>query len=253
MVSKVKWMVSTHAMFNLIESMGSDNVIAIEPEKLLQNLAKNDPGMLHYTCPAFVDSFKNTFIYKAPFDITIKIDPIKRTVELDKNSDIVEKYLHDRKTDCLESGKMVFSLNYFLLFITDDDIEIETIPCLYHQNSFIENTMVVSGRFNIRDWIRSVELAAIVKNSEPTNKECIYITIKRGDPLMYIRFHPKDGSLVKLEQEFDLDVIEKYTRITRVTSLVKQTNPHTKLFDLYKMFLPFRKKLSSGKCPFRFK
>jgi hypothetical protein len=252
-MSKVKWMITTSAKFNLLEEMGSDNVIAIEPEKLLQNLAKTDPGMLHYTCPAFVDSFKNTFIYKAPFDICIKVDPVNRTVEMDKDSETVQKYLFHRKQDSVESGKMLFSLNYFLLFITDNDIEIETIPCLYHQNSFIEHTMIVSGRFNIRDWIRSIELAAIVKNSEPKNKECIYITIKRGDPLMYIRFHPKDGSLIKLEQEFDLDVIEKYTRITRVTSLVKQTNPHTKLFDLYKMFSPFRKKLASKRCPFNFK
>jgi len=246
-------MVSTDAKFNLLEEMGSDNVIAIEPEKLLQNLVKTEPGMLHYTCPAFIDNFKNTYIYKAPFDISIKVDPVNRLIELDKDPETVKKYLYHRKNDSAELGNILFSLNYLLLFITDDDIEVETIPCFYHENQFINNTMLVSGRFNIRDWIRSVELAAIVKNSEPTNKECIYITIKRGDPLMYIRFHPKDGSLVKLEQEFDFDVIEKYTRITRVTSLVKQTNPHTKLFDLYKMFLPFRKKLTSGKCPFRFK
>jgi hypothetical protein len=246
-------MVSTDAKFNLLEEMGSDNVIAMEPEKLLQNLAKTEPGMLHYTCPAFVDNFKNTYIYKAPFDISIKVDPVNRTIEMDKDPDTVEKYLFHRKQDSLEYSKMLFSLNYFLLFITDDDIEIETIPCLYHQNSFIEQTMLISGKFNIRDWIRTVELAAIVKNSNMVNKECIYITIKRGDPLMYIRFHPKDGSLVKLEQEFDFDVIEKYTRITRVTSFVKQTNPHTKLFDLYKMFSPFRKKLASKRCPFNFK
>lgn len=252
-MSKVKWMVSTAARNNLLEEMGSDNVIAIEPEKLLQNLAKTQPGMLHYTCPAFVDAFKNTYIYKAPFDISIKIDPSNRTVEMDKESDLVDKYLYHRKNDSPESGNILFSLNYFLLFITDDDVEVETMPCLYHQNDFTNNTMIVSGKFNIRDWIRTLELAAIVKNSDPNNKECIYITIKRGDPLMYIRFYPSDSSAVKLEQEFDFDVIEKYTKLCRVTTFVKQTNPHTKLLDLYKMFSPFRKKLNSKKCPFKFK
>ena len=167
-------MVSTDARFNLLEEMGSDNLIAIEPEKLLQNLTKTQPGMFHYICPAFVDNFKNTYVYKAPFDVCIKIDPVNRTIELDKKSEIVEKYLLHRSHDSVESSNMVFSLKYLLLFITNDDIEIETMPCFYHQNDFVEHTMLVSAKFNIRDWIRSVEVASIVKNSDSTNKQCSY-------------------------------------------------------------------------------
>ena len=253
-MSLVKWMISTNAAFNLIEAMGADNVVAIPPEKLLPNLAKTQPGMLHYTCPAFVDTFKNTYIFRAPFDVSIKIDPVERTVQMDKDRDFVEKYLQHRVNDAPETENVLFSLNHFLLFVTDDDIEIETIPCYYHQSDFVNKVMFISGKFNIRDWVRNVEVATIVKNSKPENKDPIFITIKRGDPLFYIRFHPKDGSVVKLEQEFDFDKIEKYTKLGWVTTSIKKTNPHTKLAELYKMFSPFRRKnVKASKCPFNFR
>lgn len=252
-MSLVKWMISTNAAFNLIEAMGADNVVAIPPEKLLTNLSKTQPGMLHYTCPAFIDTFKNTYIFRAPFDVSIRIDPVDRTVQMDKDPQFVEKYLQHRVKDAPPDGDVLFSLNHFLLFVTDNDIEIETIPSYYHQSDFVDKTMLISGRFNIRDWVRNVEIASLVKNSKPENKEPIFIKIKRGDPLFYIRFHPADGSVVKLQQEFDFEEIERYTKLGWVTTTIKRTNPHTKLSELYKMFSPFRKNVKVSKCPFNFR
>lgn len=249
----VKWMISTHAAYNILHGMGADNLVAIPPEKLLTNLAKTQPGMLHYTCPAFIDTFKNTYIVRASFDVSIKIDPVERTVQLDKDREFVEKYLQTRTNDAPPDGNVLFSLNQFLLFITDDDMEIETIPCYYHQTDFVEKTMLVSGKFNIRNWIRNVEVASLVKNSTPNNKDPIIINVKRGDPLFYIRFHPKDNSTVRLEQEFDFDKIEKYVKYNWVTTMVKKTNPHVKLPELYKMFEKFRPRKFFKKCPFGFK
>ena len=249
----VKWMISTNAAYNLLHAMGADNLVAIAPEKVLPNLAKTQPGMLHYTCPAFIDTFKNTYLIRASFDVSIKIDPVERTVQLDKDRDFVEKYLQHRVNDAPADANVLFSLNQFLLFITDDDMEIETLPSYYHQSEFVDKTMLVSGRFNIKNWIRNVEIASLVKNSTPDNKEPIFINVKRGDPLFYIRFHPKDNSTVKLEQEFDFDKIEKYTKYSWVTTMVKRTNPHTKLPVLYEMFSRFRPKRFFKKCPFGFK
>jgi hypothetical protein len=233
-------------------AMGGDNLVAIPPERLLSNLAKTQPKMLHYSCPAFLDNFKNTFIIRAPFDISLEVNPNERAIYTDKNAEFSDKYITNRLNNSPSTGDMVFSINNFVLMVTDDDVEAETIPCFYHQSDFVDKTMLVSGRFNIRNWIRPLEAACIIKNSSPNNQP-VTINIKRGDPLFYVRLHPKDGSSVKLEQETNFDEIEKYTKYTWVTTTVKQTNPNMKLFDMYKMFEKFRPRKFFNKCPFNWK
>jgi hypothetical protein len=247
-------MIPSPAMYNPIEDVGGDNLLALEIEPLLGNLAKSQPGMLHYTCPAFVSNFKNTFIVRSYFDVTIEIESLNRSINvLDKNKEFANKYFMNRHGDSTPDADMILTLNQLLLFITDDDIEIELMPCYYHHNDFTNKTMLVTGRFNIKNWIRSVEAAVIVRDSKTTNVNSITIDVKRGDPLYYIRFHCKDNSKVTLQQELDFKKIEEYIQYTSITNGVKRIKPHTKLPELYEMFSRFRPKKFFNKCPFGFK
>lgn len=252
MSNYVKWMMTTHASYNLLAECGSDNLVALKPELVISDLSKNYPGYLHYRCPAFIDAMKNTYVVKAPFDFSIKIDPAERNISADKDQDFIQKYLHDRKTDYVEGQNMLMSVNHFMLFITDDDIEIEQMPCLYHHNDWTSKTQVVTGKFNIMKWIRPIEIAAIIPNTKPNNSQVI-INIKRGDALFYIRLHPKNKQHVTLEQEVDFNKIVKYIELTWSTSQVKRTNPFLKLPVLYNLFERFRPKKFFKKCPFNFR
>jgi len=248
----VKWMITTNARDNILAECGSDNVVAIEPQLVITDLAKLYPGYLHYRCPAFIDALKNTYVVKAPFDFSIKIDPKERSIQADKDINFLQKYIHNRINDSIPTENMVVSFNFFMLFITDDDIELEQLPCLYHTSEWIENTQSITGKFNIKKWIRPIECAAIIKNSKPKDNVTI-INIKRDDPLFYFRLHSKNDNKVILEQETNLNKIVEYTELIRVTSLVKATNPYLKLPILYKLFDRFRPKKFFSKCPFSFR
>ena len=248
----IKWMIPSGAVYNPIEDIGGDNLLAINPESLLSNLSKQQPGMLHYTCPAFIETFKHTYIIRSYFDVSIKVDPLKRSIEVDKDKSFIQKYITNRNQDCSPDGNMIFSLNQELLFITDNDVEIETLPCYYHNNDFVDKTMFISGRFNIKKWIRSIEAAVIVKKTA-SSTEPIFINIKRGDPIYYVRFHLKDNSKLNLVQECDFNKIEEYIKYILITNGVKRIKPYTKLTELYEMFSRFRPKKFFNKCPFGFK
>jgi hypothetical protein len=251
MRNKIDWMVVSPELNPKISEFSSENIIAIQPEKLLSNLFDSGIEFSFYKCPAFVDALRNVYIIRSPFDFMLNIQPSKRIIQIDKPQDFALRYINNRSSDNLETANMVFSLNYTLLFTTDDDIEIESLPCLYHSNQFIDNTQIITGKFNIGKWTRPIELAAIIKNSTSINLSKTQINVKRGDPLMYVRFHPKDGKVVSLNQETDFDKILKYNNDCNATTGIKQYIKNQKLEKLYKLFEKFKQ--PKLKCSFRFK
>ena len=248
----VKWFIST-SDHNILQGCSADNVIAIKPDLVLSDLIKNKPGYFHYKCPAFTDTLKNTYLVRSPIDISIKVDPTTRSVKADRDQYVNEKYITKRGKDSPPDDDMIVSINHYMMFITDNDIELEQISCLYHTSDWVEKTQVVTGKFNIKKWMRPIECAGIIKNSKATNTDEIIINIKRGDPLFYIRFHPKNNNYIKLEQEFDLSKIVDYIKLSYITSEVKYLVPWQKLSVMYALFERFRPKKFFKKCPFNFR
>jgi hypothetical protein len=247
----VKWMVTVNTPTKeTVGDIGGDNMAAFKPELVISDLIKSNPGYEHYKCPAFTDALKNTYLIRAPFDLSIQIDPTTQKFAFDKNRQFVDKYIWDRRPDYETGQNMLLSINHFMLFITDSDIEVEQLPCLYHNNDWVSKTQIITGRFNINKWIRNVELAALIKDSKPNN-QMFYINIKRGDPLFYLRFHAANKKQIKLEQEVDLHKILEYTEYTWATAGVKRVVPNLQLPILYKMFEKFKPKKFIKRCPFR--
>lgn len=247
----IKWMISGDtAQPETIVDIGGDNLVALKPELVISDLIKNNPGYTHYLCPAFTDALRNTYMIRCPFDVSIRVVPGDKFVGVNKNEQFANKYLWNRPQDYIPGQNMMLSLNIFFLFITDDDIEIEQLPCLYHSNDWISKTQIITGKFNINKWSRSLEAAVILKNSTPKD-DVYHIDIKRGDPLFYVRFHPANKKHVKLEQELDLHKILEYTQYKSAAVGVKRIVPNLQLPVLYKMFERFKPKNFIKKCPFK--
>ena len=141
-----------------------------------------------FQCPAFKRSLVNTFVYKSPYDVTITYDENKRyeLILPDRSlhddhaaSPIDEKTgIEDNHTLQLFTGKS----NKFLFANSSCEITIESPH--FHNKDYC----FLSGSFNIGRWFRPVHPAIL-------NFDQKDISIKRGDPLLYIKF-PRD---VKIE------------------------------------------------------
>jgi hypothetical protein len=144
------------------------------------------------------------------------------------------------------NDNFLMSFNIGYLFIADKDCELELKSASMHESDFINKTNIISGAFNINKWYRPIEIAFEIKNP---NDE---IKIKRGDALAYIKFTPKDGNKVKVEQKnFPAETIEAVTACL----YAKDASNKFPLKTLYKFSERIRNKLwfNKKKCPFNWR
>ena len=75
-----------------------ENILFFEPEPVLKEIAKErNNDALFLKCPAFLDYYKNCYLIKCPFDLTIQIDRKNKslkTFEYDQN--FYDKYINYR-------------------------------------------------------------------------------------------------------------------------------------------------------------
>lgn len=162
--------------------------ISVDIVPALKYITSLPDSNLPVACPAFTDYYYNTFAIIAPFDILFKIED--STVYLFFNTTDVASKLLEMRCD-VEDVKKIFSIGMHFQFTTDDDVMIEQIPANFTTPS---NGYLIPGTFNISKWYRSIEFAyEMVDSSKP-------FTVKKGDPLCFVRFLPADRSKVKLER-----------------------------------------------------
>jgi hypothetical protein len=233
-------------------------LIGFAPEPVYPDLVRGITARQGHTkCPAFIDALSNTFLIRASVDMKLLFNPITREVMFSSETeDNCKDYFDSRDSDNYPEGSnvlvkenYVFSISQFLLFTSVEDIEMELLPSVYHESEFTRKTNLIMGRLNINKWIRPIEIAGSVQNTSSTKTETVQISIKRGDPLCYIRFNPKNGRPVKLKQITDLQEMENYYKLSQMCITVKHALPMSSMEKLYKMFEPYRRK---KKCPFGF-
>ena len=178
---------------------------------------------LNFKCPAFTKSLKNVFVYKAPYDVRVVYDKNKRY-----NIEVPAPYLHNDhlpkriSPDGSENNHEVQLFNGVgtRYLYSNKPCEM-TLEQPYFHNP---NITVLSGCYDIHKWFRPFHPGIL--NFERKDFE-----IKRGEPLLYIRF-PKD---VKIE--FRQTVISKYcfSVVQGVTTYKKYVSKQP-LENLYKFF-----------------
>ena len=207
------------------------------------DIMKNYPNYDHYQCPAFQDSLNNTFILRCPIDISIKVNKKNNVLQISSDACSIPM-ISGRPSE--NTRFQLFSFQYFFTFISKhDDIMVEQLPALYHKNDFTDKCQIIIGRFNIGKWIRPIEMGAVMITSE--SEEDIFINIKKGDAISYIRFICDDNIVTKRLE--DIVEIKKILEIGKACTDVKKFSPRLslkKLYDLFKPYNPIYKK----SCPF---
>jgi hypothetical protein len=176
--------------FFLSDEYPSVQMIYDEPISLLEDLRdkRNSDNTKDnfYSCHAFLNSVKNTFVLKIPFGITFGLDkelgPIYIDGLVDDMKHIVLKHPSQKNT-------MTFAIRGNWIFWSEDSLDMSTTPAYYHKPVF--NGFYVGGRFNIGQWFRPVEGASQLFEDVNT------VSFKRNDPIAYVKFHTDEPITLK--------------------------------------------------------
>lgn len=239
----IKWSFFTNSHW------GDDHLDCIKPlisenyeplHTLIKNSIELRKGATFLKCPAYTDFLKNTFIFRAPFDLTIDLEVDDRS----ESCKIFCKELSQEQFDAIIdtrflSKKNVHTLHYpiigidwLMLFVAEKSTQIQVLPAFMHYNDFTSKTCVIPGEYDISKWTRPVELVFEVRNKKEI------IKIKKGDAISYIKFNCEE--IIKLEKQ--LIPWEE----TKVCVEIRNSNQFRPLKERYKALEEIRK---SG-CPY---
>jgi len=202
-------------------------------------------------CPAFLDFHKNMFVMRAPFDYTLRVKDgrvVVESSELGLTASAVKMTMISRDKEQPPGSLPLISAPPFYTFYSKDDVQLE-IHELYFTPAG-HNFSVIPGAYNIGKWIRPMDWTFEIKDpSKP-------VIIKRGDPLLQIKFITKDGSKVDFtrveESDRLVEVINSCTTLKQFIGAGSTLNKSYSLSESFiKLFLrnnhPDKKK---SKCPF---
>lgn len=215
-----------------------EDVIFFEPEPIINYLSTSRKGTKILKCPAFLDYYKNTYLIKAPIDLTFKISGSHIDCQNLYPQDYLEKIFTNRYQP--ENLYSTVSLSWYYMFYSDKSVMIEVIPPVWHKNKLQNNINVIGATFDISQWYRPLEFAfEIIDDTQP-------IVIKRGDPLYYVKFNTLDK--VKLDKQESTKKIEEL--IIMCTQL-KDYIPNNSMRKNYSLMHKLIDKFKPKKCPFK--
>jgi len=156
-------------------------------------------------CPAFKRYVDQIWMITSYVDVTMKWD--KKHKVLNSN---LPQMAHEAMCKVHwgdfdpDKDHPIVALNTSTVFLSDEDVWIEFVPPYYHLDP---KWRLMPGSFNICNWQRPV-----IPTFEMLENE---ITIKRGQPLAYIRFRSKDPQAVY--------ILEKMARTDDIEHLVNSS------------------------------
>ena len=170
-----------------------------------ESLDLNEGHSAQYVrCPAVKHYCKNTFVIKSAFDIHLRFDKVSKSIKyvegsLDPNlvkEIIVQFHPKEWRNDLTP----IFQLNIDNGFVADQPVWMEVMPPFYNTPKY--PGLITPGTFDIYSWQRMISYGFEWLESDKD-----YI-IRRGDPLMYVRFRSEDPSdsfkLVKIKMDDQL-------------------------------------------------
>jgi len=220
-----------------------------EPEPVLKHIvSERNKDVRYLKCPAVKDYYKNTFVIRSPIDLSFEIKrnemDVRYCVTHNYDQEFFNNYVHERFN---ENPIPMISMEFCsYIFYSEKSILAEQLhPALsMHSSEVSRKTSIISGTFDISKWVRPFTYSfEVVDYKSP-------ITIKRGDPLYYVRFNVKEN--VKLQRVmFDKDIKDISDACLTVKNFV-QNNSMENNYNIIKPFLDFHKQklFKNGKCPF---
>ena len=223
------------------------NILFLEPESLFKYVVENRKWCPYKTCPGFIDMVKNTFVVKAPYDITAEFDRDTMKMRVNQGQFVYDRFCANRLPAIHFEDPVLATLPPRYVMWSDDDVEIQVLPMMFSKEPMRWN--IIPGTFNISKWIRPIDFSFELHDGQDR------ITIKRGEPLFCIKFVTKDNSKVTLERvSFDGDIDNALMSCIMVKERVTNL-PLAVLYDMAKDFVNLfkkKKKRERSKCPFHF-
>ena len=224
------------------------NVGYFEPEPVLKYIASQRNNDVEYLkCPAFQQYYANTFVIRSPVDLELKIEKNSDGKKILVTKDFNQNFYNDHIFPRLAQNTVfsMFSLEFSYIFYSENSVTLEMLPANMEKTTFIKNTNLIPGEFDISKWIRPVSPAFEIVN------DLEVLSISRGDPLFYVRFKSdKKINLIRVEQDNIIESLEK------ACSRLKFFVPKNSLEENYKaaqsMINLYKLKLFRKKCPFHF-
>lgn len=207
---------------------------------LSKEISSSRKGVTYLKCPAHTDFLKNTFVFRAPFDLTIdlEVDPSTDSVKIycENISQEVFDSIIDRRF-LLKNKKEnntypLLGIDWLPVFTAKESTLIQLLPAFMHHNDFTEKTTIIPGEYDISKWTRPIETVFEIRS----NKE--RIVIKKNDAIAYIKFHCDD--LIRL-----VKAPTPYDEIKECNE-IRNANTFRPLKERYKSLEEKR----ASKCPF---
>jgi len=132
-------------------------------------------------CPAMIDYHKNTYALTFPMSYNLTVAEDGDILTGDYTPEILHRLLTIR-----DKEHKLYSLNFNSLFVAEQSCEMEVFTPTTVKNSFIKNTFLVPGVYDIGQWIRPLECAFFVDG------ESAQLQINEGDVWGYVRFRTNE-------------------------------------------------------------
>lgn len=221
------------------------NIAYSEPESAYKSIiSSRDKQTEYFQCPGVQEYFKNTFVVRAPVDLTITYENgVVVTKQYDQ--EFFDDYVTEKTNPTNKYRSMVLGFNY--VFYSDESCLVEELPAFMEDSELQRSVRVIPGTFDISKWIRPVQFSfEIVDGHQP-------VTIKRGDPMFYIRFIPSDGSKVSLERiGDDQDIHQMVCSSVNVKNMISH-NSLKQNYEMAKSYIKmWKNRRKPNKCPFHF-
>lgn len=204
-----------------------------EPQPLLQEVGKAFSDKLFWRCPAVLDLCINTFVVRAPMDMTLSFakqpDGSYSLFAPETNQAIINTFFVFRPDGTL-------SLPPNLILYCDEPLMMEVLPPLLLTPQ-LDNMTFIPATYDVGRWVRALEFAILPTDfTKP-------IVIERDAPLFCVRFLPRNGESVRFER---VPMSAELRELVETSVNVKVLTPRLSLQKLYVLAKPvldmFRKR-----------
>ncbi len=210
------------------EDTKSWNLLYKDPERLIKRLSKRKskklPDNNFLRCPAYIDTFKNTFVVDSVLACNYEIQKGQIV-----KSEGYASFLDHLPT--LENQTLLTLSMGWLFFTEEESLTMRVTPPYFEKSNHNNFGVVIPGSFDIGKWFRRVNLEFILW--ENVN----FLKIAENEPLVYFNF--ETSHKVELKRFEPTENIMKHA--SHVASF-SDVQPNKSLREKYKLFKQTRYK-----------